>query len=207
MIKQNAMRFFCTVFAVLALSACGGGDSDPPPSAVSGPLAKYEGIWNDGCFINNRETTTISSSNNGTALAITFKDEFFDKTGCAGTVVATGTYGPPQPPMTVSYKETVANASVKLLTGQTIQATVDRISAFGSGASMTYVGTGVTGPTIVGGKQTWRIVYSGGSVTHQVDPLSGAFDGALLLHNGELLTLTPVGNSITSYVVESQAFR
>ncbi len=205
--KRHTIKFLCTGLAVLVLSACGGGDSDAPPPTVAGPLAKYEGIWKDGCLSNNRETTTISSSNNGAALAVTFKDEFFDKTGCTGAVVATGTYGPPQPPMTVSYKETVANASVKLLTGQTIQATVDRISAVGSGASMTYAGTGVTGPTIVGGKQTWRIAYSGGNITVQVEPLSGTIDGALLLHNGALLTLTPVGNSTTSYVVETQAFR
>ena len=106
--------------------------------------------------------------------------------------------------MTVSYKETVANATVKLLTGQTIQANVDRISAVGSGAAITFAGSGVSGPTNVGGKQTWRITYSGGYTDVQFEPLSGTTEGAFLLQNGELLALSPVGNSTTSYVVDTK---
>jgi hypothetical protein len=205
--KSQTIKVLIAGLTVTVLSACGGGDSDGSSPSVAGPLAKYEGIWKDSCDVHLRETTTITASNNRATLALTPKDEYFDKTGCTGSVVATGTFGPPQPPLTVTYKETVANASVKLLTGQVIQTTVDRITAVGSGASMTYAGTGVTGPVSVGGKQTWRITYSGGSTDVQVDPLSGTRDGALMLQNGALLTLTPVGNSATSYVVESQLTR
>lgn len=191
---------------VFGLAGCGGGggggsDNSANPSDA-GPLAKYAGTWVQGCNNHNRETTILTSSNNGTTLTHNLKDEYFANADCSGAIVATGTYE--SPPYIIQSNETVTNATVKMLSGGIISATVDRVTSTNTGSSIKYVGSGVTSSTIIGNKTYSHIVYNNGSTDLQNDNSSGGGQGALLLLNGELLVLNPVSNSVTSFDVFSR---
>lgn len=207
--RRNLINVVMGVFVavVFGLAGCGGGgggsgiDNSSNPS-VAGPLAKYEGTWVQGCDGHNRETTTLTSSNNGNTLTMNLKDEYFANAGCSGAVVATGTYD--KPPFVMQLNETITNASVKMLTGGTIAATVDRVTSTGSGAIIKYAGSGVTSSTIVGNTTVSHIVYNNGSTDLTSDNSSGGGQGALLLLNGEMFVLNPVSSSTTSFDVFSR---
>ena len=194
--KKSTLNVMAISFAVAVLTACGGGSDDSDTGPLAGPLSKYEGTWTRGCDgENERQTFSFTALDNGAKLGMNMQNEFFQEANCTGAIVATGTYGPPQPAATVSYVETVANASVRLLNGQTIQASVDRVSAAGSGASFTYTGSGVLGTTVIRSKKYWRIAYGGKSSLVNVSDSSGTSAGALLLLNGEMLELEPITSS------------
>ena len=209
--KRNQINvIMATIFvvAVFCLVGCGGGggggdgnNNSGNPSAT-GPLAKYEGTWIQGCDNHNRETTTLTASNNGTTLAHNIRDEYFVNADCTGAIIATGTYE--KPPYIVQYNETVSNATVRMLTGGIVAATVDRVTSANSGATIKYVGSGVTSSSIIGNITYSHIVYNNGSTDLQNDNSSGGGQGALLLLNGELLVLDPPSNSVTSFNVFSR---
>jgi hypothetical protein len=194
------------VVAVIGLAGCGGGGSSSSGggtnSTDTGPLAKYAGTWVQGCNNHNRETTIMTSSNNGSSLTHNSKDEYFANADCTGAIVATGTYE--SPPYIIQSIETVTNATVRMLTGGIISATVDRVTSTNTGSSIKYVGSGVTSSTVIGNKTYTHIVFNNGSTDLQSDNSSGGGQGALLLLNGELLVLNPVSNSLTSFDVFSR---
>ena len=194
--KNNTLKIAAISLVVVTLTACGGGSDDSSAEQAPGPLSKYEGTWSPGCDgENEHRTVSFSTMDNGAKLGMNLRNEFFNQANCTGGIVATGAYGPPQPAATVSYLETVPNASVRLSNGQTIQATVDRVSTAGSGASFTYTGSGVQGTTVISGTRYWRIAYGNSSTLVNVNDASGTTAGALLLLNGELLELEPITSS------------
>ncbi len=204
--KKNTLKMAAISLAVVTLTACGGGSDDSNPEQAPGPLSKYEGTWSPGCDgENERQTVSFTTLENGIKLGMNMQNEFFNQANCTGGIVATGTYGPPQPAATVTYLETVASASVRLPNGQTIQTSVDRVSTAGSGASFAYTGSGVQGTTVISGKKYWRIAYGGVSTLTNVNDASGTSVGALLLLNGELLELEPITSNY--YRVISQLTR
>lgn len=85
-------------------------------------------------------------------------------------------------------------------------ASVDVVDAVKSGVKINFTGSGVTS-SIVNGETVWRIAYNGGSTDLTIDDSSGTAQGGLLLLNGELLELSPVNNSATSFNVESRYIR
>ena len=190
------------VALTFGLAGCGGGggNDNSGNTSAAGPLAKYAGTWVQGCDGHSRETTTFTSSNDGNTISVTSKDEYFADANCTGAVVATGTYE--QPSFILQYKDTVNNASVKMLNGTTITATVDRGTGNSTGARVKYVGSGVTSSSIVGNTTKVHIVYNGGSTDLEIDDSSGGGEGALLLLNNELLSLYPVTS--TTFEVESR---
>lgn len=201
---------FVGSIAAAVLTACGGGGgggggSDAAPTtAVVGPLTKYEGTWGQGCDSHERDTFTFTASNGGTSLAITEKMEYFANADCTGAIVATGTYA--QPEVTAQYTKTEANAPVKMLTGEIVTASVDVVTAVKSGAKVNFTGSGVTS-SVVNGETVWHIVFNNNSTDLTVDDVADTAQGALLLLNGELLELSPVNNSATSFNVESRYIR
>ena len=189
-------------FATSFLAACGGGDSAPAtnaPVTSVGPLTKYEGVWQDDCTGHQRETYTFVASNSGTTLSNTSKNEFFENANCTGAVVATGTYAKPM--MIMQHIETVAGASVKLLTGVTITSSIDRVTASSTaGNNLTYVGSGVKSTSVSAGATTAHIVYPNGSTDITNDALpTTSMQVAILLENGKFSTLVPIGNSTSTF--------
>lgn len=189
------------------LAACGGGgggDSAPAAASSVGPLTKYEGVWQDACTGNQRETYTLVASNNGTTLSNTYRNEFFENAGCTGAVVATGTYAAPM--LSMQYIETVANASVKFLTGTTAASSIDRVTASSTaGNHLTYVGSGVTSSSVNAGATTARVVYTNGSttLTHEAIPTT-SMQVAIMSGNGTFSTLLPVGSSTSTFQEENR---
>lgn len=199
-----------SVLSAMVLAACGGGSgggtssTTVPTDTSAGPLSKYVGVWNQGC--NNHEfvTTTLAATSGGTSLSVTQKTEFFENTNCTGAVVATGTYA--QPFLVAQHVRTEPNASVKMLTGETVTASIDVANATASGGAITFVGSAVSS-SVVNGKTVWRIAFKEGTLTQTVEIKSGTSQGAFMLRNGEFYTLQVVGNSTTSFAVESRYIR
>lgn len=92
------------------------------PSPAIEALAKYEGVWREDCKDHMRLTKTFTATG-GTTFSVMTIEEYFDNADCTGALVATGGFG--QPEEAVQYSETLANASVTLLTGETIISNVD----------------------------------------------------------------------------------
>jgi hypothetical protein len=189
------------------LAACGGGgDSAPADASVASvePLTKYEGVWQDTCTGNQRETYTLVASNSGTTLSNTYRNEFFENAGCTGAVVATGTYSAPM--VTMQYIETVPSASIKRLAGTTVTSSIDRVTASSTaGYYLTYIGSGVTSSSVNAGATTARIVYTNGStdITHDAIPTSSV-QAAVLLETGSFSTLVPIGSSTSTFQEEDR---
>lgn len=197
----TTFKLIVSGIALTVLAACGGGgDASTSAPTSAGPLAKYEGVWQPvaGCNSHRRETSTLAASNSGTTLSNTFKVEYFANADCTGAVVATGTYGKPM--LTMQHIETVAAATSKLLTGETVTAAVDRVTVTAAVATFSYTGSGVTSTYVSGGKTYTHIVYTNGSTDTQADPVTGTtLEAAVLLRNSELFLLLPIGNSTTSF--------
>lgn len=181
-------------------SACGGGGgsdtSQPTLPPVAQPLAKYAGAWKTACKFHQRETYTLTTSANATQLSIVDQSDYYDNDDCTGAVVATGVYS--QPVANLLYASTVANATVKLQTGETVSDTVDRGTGTATSATLSFSGSGVTS-AVVNGKTVWHIVYNGGSTDVHVESVSGASPGGLLIRGGQLYFLTAQANSSTAF--------
>ncbi|MDO8292119.1 MAG: hypothetical protein Q7T29_04550 [Gallionella sp.] len=215
------MKFLAVVLSSSILAACGGGGSDAPASSPSGvspstgsptavspaidALAKYEGVWREDCN-NHMRSTKTSTATSGTTFTVITKEEYFDNADCTGALVATGGFG--QPDETVQYSATLANASVKLLTGETVVSNVDPATSLLAVAPFTFTGSQVTS-TYFGGTTFARIEYAdGGYVVIQRQAINGqTTHGALVLRNDELLALVPIGDSTTSFQVNHRYIR
>lgn len=214
------MKYLAVFLSSMMLVACGGGGSgssdasaSPPsgvsPSAVSpadAELAKYEGVWRQDC-VNHMRLTMTSTATGSTTFSVMKKEDYFDNADCTGALVATGSFG--EPDETVQYTATLENASVKLLTGETVVANVDPATSVLAVATFTVTGSGVKSTTLVGTTMFARIEYAdGGYVVIQRAALSGqTTHGALLLRNDELLALVPIGDSTTSFQVNHRYIR
>lgn len=220
------MKYLAVLLSSAMLVACGGGGSDgsdgsaassaldasgapaSTSSAVSpanAALAKYEGVWRQDCIDHMRLTATFTATS-ANIFTVTPKEEHFANADCTGAVVATGSFGQPQE--TVQYAATLANASVKLLTGETIEASVDPATSISAVASFTFTGSGVTSTYNVAGQTLTYIVYADGFATILRAAVNGeTTHGALLLRNGELLALVPIGDSTTSFQVNRRYIR
>lgn len=221
------MKYLAVLLSSTMLAACGGGgsgggDASAPPSSAgsssasssstvspaSAALAKYEGVWRQDCVDHMRLTRT-STATSGTTFSVTTKEEYFDNADCTGALVATGSFG--QPDETVQYTATLANASVKMLTGETIVSDVDPAISVSAVAPYTFTGSGVTSTSTqyAPGTIIARIDYANGQyVIIQRQAVNGqTTHGALLLRTGELLALLPIGDSTTSFQVNRRYIR
>lgn len=215
------MKFPAAVLSSSILVACGGGGSDAPASLPSGvspsagsptavspaieALVKYEGVWREDCK-NHMRLTKTSTATGGTTFSVMTKEEYFDNADCTGALVATSGVG--QSDEAVQYSATLVNASVTLLTGETIVADVDPATSVSAVAPFTFTGSHVTS-TYALGTTFARIEYADGSyVIVQRQALNGeTARGALLLRNDELLSLVPIGGSTTSFKVNHRYIR
>ena len=173
------------------LSACGGGGGDTsqatlPP--VAQPFAKYEGSWKSACKFHQRETYTLTTSANATQLSVLDQSDYYANEDCTGAVVATGVYS--QAIAKLLYSSTLANATIKLQSGENVTDTVDRGTGTGSDATLSFTGSGVTS-SVVDGKTVWHIVYNGGATDVHIASVSNATPGGLLIRGGLLYFLTP----------------
>lgn len=210
------MKHLAIVLSSLILVACGGGGSDVPASSPSAgaptgaspaieALAKYEGVWREDCNDHMRLTKTFTATG-GTTFTVMTVEEYFDNADCTGAVVATGSFG--QPEEAVQYSATLANASVTLLTGETLVSDVDPATSVLVVAPFTFTGSHVTSTSALGTTFA-HIEYADGSdVIVQRQALNGqTTQGALLLRNEELLTLVAIGDSTTSFQVNHRYVR
>lgn len=221
------MKYLAVLMSVAVLAACGGGGSggpdasasQPPASASSPPvspfpavspanaqLAKYEGVWRKECD-NHMQLTMTATATTGTTFSVTRKEEYFNNADCTGALVATGSFG--QPDEAVQYTGTLANASVTLQTGEIVIADVEPATAVLAKASFTFEGDGVKSTYDVSGTAFARIEYADGgyAVVQRAALIGQTTHGALLLRNGELLALVPIGDSTSSFQVNHRYIR
>ncbi|MBC3918110.1 hypothetical protein H8L32_11530 [Undibacterium sp. CY18W] len=199
-----------SVVTAMLLAACGGGSGGSAPATVapvdtsSGPLSKYAGIWNQGCQNHEIETTTITATSGGSALSMAQKIEYYENLNCTGAIVATGTYT--SPILVAQHVRTEANATVKMLTGETVASSVDVVNATANGAVVNFVGSAVSS-SVVNGKTTWKFVFKDTTITRTIEVSSGSVQGAFMLRNGELFFIQAIGNSNTAFAVDSRFVR
>lgn len=198
---KHLLLYAALASAAITLTACGGGGgqdtSQPTLPPVAQPLAKYEGSWKTACKFHQRETYTLVASSNATQLSILDQSDYYANDDCSGAVVATGVYS--QPIAKLLYSSTVANATIKLQSGETVSDTVDRGTGTGSDAALlSFSGSGVTS-SVVNGKTVWHIVFNGGSTDVHIESVSGATPGGLLIRGGLLYFLTPQAGSNTAF--------
>lgn len=220
------MKFLAVVLSSSILVACGGGGSDAPASSSSGlstsasspsgsspstvspasaALAKYEGVWRQDCD-NHMRLTKTSTATSSTTFSVITKEEYFDNPDCTGALVATGSYG--QPEETVQYAATLANASVTLLTGETVVSDIDPATSVLVVAPFSFTGSGVTSSVTFGSTTVTRIDYTNGYANVLHNALNGqTTNGALLVRNDELLALVSIGTSTTSFQVNHRYIR
>ncbi|MEO7400333.1 MAG: hypothetical protein ABIV07_06135, partial [Polaromonas sp.] len=92
--------------------------------------------------------TMTSTAIGSSIFSVMRKEEYFDNADCTGALVGTGSYG--QLDETVTYTATLANASVKLPTGETIVADVDPATSVLAVASFDITGSGVKSTSVLG---------------------------------------------------------
>ncbi|MFZ6719664.1 hypothetical protein [Undibacterium sp. Ji49W] len=199
-----------SVLSAMVLAACGGGSGGSATATVapvdtsSGPLSKYAGVWNQGCQNHEIETTTITATSGGSALSMAQKIEYYENLNCTGAIVATGTYT--SPILVAQHVRTEANATVKMLTGETVASSVDVVNATANGAVINFVGSAVSS-SVVNGKTTWKFVFKDTTITQTIEVSSGSAQGAFMLRNGELFFAQAIGNSSTAFAVDSRFVR
>ena len=216
-------KYLVLVLSSLTLLACGGGGGGgategtaraapsgstvvAAPSRASLELAKYEGVWQQACVNHMRRTTTLVATS-ANVFTVTPQESLFANADCTGALVATGSFGKPQE--TVQYRPTLPAASVKLLDGSSIQASVDPATSTLSIASFSFSGSGVIRTLYIeGGKTLTTIAYGSGTGDIVRDAVNGGTtEGGLLLLNGELLALVPVVGATPSFAVNQRFFR
>lgn len=174
-------------------------------SAVNPDLAKYGGIWRKDCVDHMRLTMTATATETN-AFSVTRNEEHFANADCTGAIVANGNYGVPDE--TVQYTAPLENVSVQMLTGTTIVANVDPGTSVLADARFTFTGTGVLTTEFALGTTFARIKYAEKEVVLSRGALSGqSTSGALLLLNGELLSLVPIANATSSFRVNQRYIR
>lgn len=208
------------------LIACGGGggggvggDSAGPPAVVGTPLpsppaavsaanpelAKYAGIWRKDCVDHMRLTMTATATVTNT-FSVTRNEQHFANADCTGDIVANGNYGVTDE--TVQYTAPLENASVQMLTGTTIVSNVDPGNSVLADARFNFTGSGVLTTEFALGTTFARIKYAEKEVVLSRGALGGqSTSGALLLLNGELLSLVAIENSTSSFRVNQRYIR
>lgn len=182
-------------------------NSPPVTPTVNTGLSKYEGIWYRDCVDHVRLKMTATATSSDT-FSVSRNEEHFANANCTGAIVANGNYGVPDE--TVQYTAPLENVSVQLLTGATIVTNVDPGSSVSAIARFIFTDSdGSVIPSVfVLGKTTAVIKYAEGDVAISRAPLSGqSTSGALLLWNGELLSLVPIENSAASFRVNQRYIR
>ncbi|MDO9199668.1 hypothetical protein [Rhodoferax sp.] len=208
------MKYLAVLLSSMTLVACGGGGgsaSSDASASASADLSKYAGVWRQDCVNHMRLTRTATATGSRTFSVMT-KEEYFDNADCTGALVATGSFG--QPDEIVTYAPTLANASVTLQGGGIVTADVDPAASVSAGAPLSPVpfnvtGSGVTSTAYVLDTTSAIITYTNLDTTAVVrTALKGQTTiGALLLLNGELLSLVPIGASATSFQVNRRYIR
>ena len=219
---NNRMGYLGVLLSSTMLIACGGGgggdSSDPPavvgtvptnaPAAVPAAnpeLAKYAGIWRKDCVDHMRLIMTATATGTNT-FSVTRNEEHFANADCTGDIVANGNYGVPDE--TVQYTAPLENASVQLLTGATIVTNVDPGNSVLADARFSFTGSGVLTTEFALGTTFARIKYAEKEVVLSRGAIGGqSTSGALLLLNGELLSLVAIENSASSFRVNQRYIR
>ena len=218
---NNQTGYFGVILSSMMLMACGGspGDSSDSPavggtatpnspaavSAINPGLAKYAGIWHKDCVDHMRLTMTATATG-ANSFSVSRNEEHFANADCTGATVANGNYGVPDE--SVQYTAPLENASVEMLTGTTIVTNVDPGNSVLASAKFNFTGTGVLTTEFALGTTFARIKYAEKEVVLSRGSLSGqSTSGALLLLNGELLSLVPIENSTSSFRVNQRYIR
>ena len=218
---NNQTGYFGVILSSMMLMACGGspGDSSEAPavggtatpnapaavSAINPGLAKYAGIWRKDCVDHMRLTMTATATG-ANSFSVSRNEEHFANADCTGAIVANGNYGVPDE--SVQYTAPLENASVEMLTGTTIVTNVDPGNSVLASAKFNFTGTGVLTTEFALGTTFARIKYAEKEVVLSRGSLSGqSTSGALLLLNGELLSLVPIENSTSSFRVNQRYIR
>ncbi|MDO8449558.1 MAG: hypothetical protein Q7T10_12220 [Rhodoferax sp.] len=213
------MKYLAVLLSSMMLVACGGGggsvSSDASSSSAAASsgvspasvyLSQYEGVWRQDCVAHMRLTRTNTATGSDT-FSVTTKQEYFDNADCTGALVATGGFG--QPDETVRFTATLTDATVQLTPSETIVAAVDPATSVLAVAPFTFTGSGVVSTSSALGTTFARIEYANGDfVVAQGLALTGqTTKGALMIRNGELLALVPIGTSTTSFQVNRRYIR
>lgn len=189
------------------LSVGGAVPTSPPPmtSAVNPELSKYEGIWRKDCVDHMRLIMTATATGTNT-FSVTRNEQHFANADCTGDIVANGNYGVTDE--TVQYTTPIENASVQMLAGTTIVTSVDPGNSVLANARFNFTGSGVLTTEFALGTTFARIKYAEKEVVLSRGALSGqSTSGALLLLNGELLSLVAIENSTASFRVNQRYIR
>ena len=220
---NNQTGYFGVILSSMMLMACGGspGDSSESPavggtatpnapaavSAINPGLAKYAGIWHKDCVDHMRLTMTATATG-ANSFSVSRNQEYFANADCTGAIVANGNYGVPDE--TVQYTAPLQNVSVQLLTGATIVTNVDPGSSVLANARFNFSGPGVLASIFesIVGKTVANIQYAEKVKQEEGFALRGqSTSGALLLLDGELLSLVAIDNSTSSFRVNQRYIR
>lgn len=218
MLKIN-FKMAASSFAVLALSACGGGGSDSTTStasstgqittvpaastAVVGPMTKYAGTWQSDCdkYNNYFDTATIKMSNDVNSATATPKSDTFAGTACTGGIIATETSSPD---ITLQFVKTLENASITMLSGQIITASIDVINFVALSRAVSVTGSAVT-QSVNNGINMWDIALpGGGSTSVPINYPAKTTVAGLFFLNGKFILLDSVAGSSTSFTEDSE---
>jgi len=230
---NNPTKYLALAFCSMTLAACGGGGGggstgggvvgadvnmtaaevfwpavpNASDSLASTALAKYEGEWQQAC-VDHMRLKTVLVATSATTFTVTTREDYYDYADCTGAVVATGSYG--MPGETVTYDETPVTAAVTLLNGNLVQPepAISLATSLIATATFKLTGSGVQPTIYVDGKPMTPIQFTDAYKLYPGRALAGgSTKGALMLLNGDLLTLVAVPDAAASFKVKLQFFR
>ncbi len=171
-------------------------------AAGANALAKYVGSWKycDDKYIRSTDIITPTAGSN--TLDVNSIIEVFANANCTGAVRATGRFNKPN--TTIKFINTVDGATVKLLSAETIKASVDRVDYVMPARSLSFVGEGVQLKNIGGSISVWEFVNpQGNTVQWNTNMTAGTSQGGLLLRNDKLDSLSLTGIIGTEFTFRS----
>jgi hypothetical protein len=161
---------------LLALSACGGGDTPnsavtPPvpatPATPATPLATYIGTWATSCNFHAIDTATITHAPGGSeAIAIADRTDYYSNADCTGTILGTWRRSASA---TAVYGGTVDASVVLTESAAPVPARVDWVMTTLPVHTWLVTGQGVK-YTVVNGYAQWCIDYANGDGSCIADP-------------------------------------
>ena len=177
-------------------------------AAGASALAKYVGNWKycDDKYVRGTDIITPTAGSN--TLDVNTTIEVFANANCTGAVRATGTFNKTN--ATIKFINTVDGATVKLLSAETIKASVDRVDYVLPARSLSFVGEGVKLKNIGGSINVWEFVNpQGNTIQWNTDIAAGTSQGGLLLRNDklELLSLTGIIGAEFTFRSDAQGTR
>ncbi len=176
-------------------------------AAGASALTKYIGVWKN-CSKYVKYTDTITQTVGSNTLDINAKAEVYENADCTGSVRTTATYS--QIRGTFKFINSVESASVKLLSGETVVALVDRIDITTNANTLIVTGAGAPENIVDGKATTWYVKHAdGGGVYFSMNTTAATSQGALMLRGDALdsLSLTGINGTQFSFRSNVQSIR